>query len=182
MSAYLKALRCFLYARRHNPPERPHKRRRFGHWVPDLAGNPSVGILNPASVLVYNSRRPQRRLWIWIAVIIALTWGVIHELNTSELQARIFSSYSAKLRYDVEPGPAHRIVFPKYGPFDERHGYAQIPDFTARLREDGFAISEQANFSAALERIANWGITPPYRERDNVGLVIRSTDGLPERA
>lgn len=112
-----------------------------------------------------------------MVVLLVTTGAVVHEVNTSTLQARILSSYSSKLVYEVKPGPAQRIVFPKDGPFDVRRGYTRIPKFERRLQSEGFVIHEQSNFSKELARIAAWGITPPYREPADVGLTIKSADG-----
>jgi hypothetical protein len=104
---------------------------------------------------------------------------VVHEVNTSDLQARILTSYSSRLVYQVRPGPSERIVFPKDGPFDVRRGYTQLPDFEKRLLSRGFVIKEQANFSHDLARIAELGITPPFREPTDIGLLINGADGNP---
>jgi membrane peptidoglycan carboxypeptidase len=79
--------------------------------------------------------------------------------------------------YKVEPGPSPSIVFPKRGPFDVSTGYALIPDFEKRLRAKGFQTTEQARFSPELERVAKWGILPPYAEPTSTKLTIQGTDG-----
>lgn len=114
---------------------------------------------------------------MWILILLAVTGAVAHEMHTSTLQARILTGYASKLVYEVKPGLAKVIVFPKNGPFDVRRGYTRLPEFERRLQGEGFVVKEQSNFSRDLARIAAWGITPPYREPDDVGLTIRSVDG-----
>ena len=152
-------------------------RRWFAHWVPDWAGGhlPS-GPLEGLRIQVYFPKG-SFRFWLWILALLLITGAAVHELNTSSLQSRILTSYSASLDYSVEPGPSGSIVYPKSGPFDVRRGYNRMPEFTERLRSAGFIVKEQAVFSRELARIASWGISPPYREPDDVGLSIRSADG-----
>ena len=122
------------------------------------------------------TRPPRWVLYIVLAGI--LIGGVIYETRTSALQSWLLSRYARSMTYTVEAGPSSTIVFPKSGPFDERHGYTQIPEFARRLQAKGFRIREQARFSPELARIAGWGIAPPYREPAVAGLTIHSADHL----
>ncbi|MBP1625084.1 MAG: hypothetical protein H6Q07_3106, partial [Acidobacteria bacterium] len=79
---------------------------------------------------------------------------LIYEMRTSAFSSQILSSYARKMSYRVGPGPSSNIVFPKHGPFDISAGYALIPDFEKRLNAAGYQITEQARFSAELERAA----------------------------
>jgi membrane peptidoglycan carboxypeptidase len=132
--------------------------------------------------IVQRPRRASTRPPRWLLYVVLggiLIGGVIYETRTSALQSWLLSRYAKSMTYTVEAGPSSTIVFPKSGPFDERHGYTQIPEFARRLEAKGFRIREQARFSPELARIAGWGIAPPYREPAVAGLTIRSADHLP---
>jgi len=54
-------------------------------------------------------------------------WGLASEARTSHLQSRIFSHFARETSFSVEPGPSKTLVFPKWGPYDERLGYTGLP-------------------------------------------------------
>ncbi len=116
------------------------------------------------------------RLWlkrIFVALLLAGALG--YELYTSTLEAWLLSHYAARLSYEVLPGPSPRIVFPHSGPTDERRGYSRIPLFQSRLQAQGYQVVEQAQVSPELAQLMNWGVSPPYREPVETGLVIRGS-------
>src|SRR5262249_21702081 len=82
-----------------------------------------------------------------------------------------------RLTYQVRPGASPRIVFPESGPFNEARGYTKIPEFSRQLVDRRYHIAAQSIFSADLERLSRWGITPPYREPQTAGLVISDGAG-----
>lgn len=177
MFTHLGARVRSVFTRRQRFNEKLRKWRWFGPWAPNLAGgHQSAGSLAGVRVNVYFPRG-SFRFWLWLVILLAVTGAGVHELNTSSLQARVLAFYSGKLVYEVKPGPSQRIIFPKDGPFDVRRGYTRLPEFENRLLTEGFSVEEQATFSRDLARLAAWGITPPYREPDEVGLVIKSADG-----
>lgn len=103
--------------------------------------------------------------------------GAAYEVRTSALQSWLFSRWAARLTYHVGPGPSPRIAFPEGGPFDQRLGYTRIPEFVRRLVHHGYRVTAQARFSGAADRLARWGILPPYREPALPGLLIRDATG-----
>jgi membrane peptidoglycan carboxypeptidase len=103
--------------------------------------------------------------------------GAAYEVRTSALQSWLFSRWAARLTYHVGPGPSPRITFPEAGPFDQRLGYTRIPAFTRRLEQRGYRVAAQVRFSDAADRLAHWGILPPYQEPVLPGLVIRDAAG-----
>lgn len=126
----------------------------------------------------FHVRRETILAWSRRLVLAAFVIGLIFfEIRTSTLEAWLLARLSRKLSYEIGPGPSPRVVFPQAGPYDERHGYAQIPQFESRLLEHHFRIVEQARISPALSRLMRWGIAPPYREPARTGLTIRSADG-----
>jgi membrane peptidoglycan carboxypeptidase len=123
--------------------------------------------------------RPITR-WLWgAAVAAAVLVAVAYEIMTSGLEARLLSRYTAKLSYELGPGPSDSIVFPHAGPFDDRRGYSRIQEFESRLEGYGFQIDRQTRLSPELLRLISWGLNPPYRESPVASLVVRGKGGVP---
>lgn len=109
---------------------------------------------------------------------IALPGGVFLELQTSFLQSRYFSRWAEELSYTVQAAPGE-IVFPEAGPYNFRQGFSRLPDFSSRLREQGYRIARQARFSPRLVEYARWGGHPPFQEKIQSGLTILDRNGDP---
>src|ERR1041384_3822556 len=73
----------------------------------------------------------------------------------------------------MRAGPSATIAFPSGGPFNEARGYAELPGFSRRLKNSGFRITSQARLSPQLERLAHWGINPPFHDKPASGLIVR---------
>ena len=133
------------------------------------------------------TRQPRgfRVRWRWVVallVLAAIAYGVklvLDELRTSEYQAQELARVAREAVFEVEPGPSPSIRFPTTGPYDERLGYASLPEFVARLAASGFAIESQARHSPRLQALEDWGLSPVYREKDRAGLRIVGRDGTP---
>jgi membrane peptidoglycan carboxypeptidase len=153
------------------------------------ATSPRPDDLSPAAALP--ARRPWRRagegawlrlrrvpLWAaWLALGLLLAALGAREARTSAVQARLLAALNQRLGYALVPGPSARFVAPRHGPYDDRLGYVRLPEWTARLAREGFAVREQAELSPTLARIAAIGLTPPYDEKTCAGLVVRGRDG-----
>ncbi|MBU6993705.1 transglycosylase domain-containing protein [Ferrovum myxofaciens] len=96
-------------------------------------------------------------------------WIVINELRSSWLQAHYFFRLASRLDYKLEKGPSPSIRFPKSGPYDERLGYGQIPEYTKSLTTRGFVVTEQVRMSPALLESP---LAPIYAEKDQAGLML----------
>jgi membrane peptidoglycan carboxypeptidase len=104
--------------------------------------------------------------------------ALVYEIETSALEARLFSNYATKLWYTVGDGASPAIVFPRGGPFDQRRGYSLLPAFEKRLESHGFQIARQARMSPEMMRLESRGVVPPYREPPVAGLTIRGDQGV----
>jgi membrane peptidoglycan carboxypeptidase len=102
---------------------------------------------------------------------------LLYELETSGLQARVFSDYAAGVTYRVAPGPSRSIVFPHSGPFDRHRGYSDLPAFQMLLERQGFRVAAQVRPSDELRQLLRWEIAPPYDEPPDAGLIVRGPDG-----
>ncbi|MCG5077969.1 transglycosylase domain-containing protein [Paraburkholderia tagetis] len=128
-----------------------------------------------------------RSVWRWVkwgllvailAAIAILAHIVQTEIDTSRLQARYLSELTRDIGFAVEPGASHNIRFPTTnGPYDIRLGYAQLPAFTDRFEQRGFAVAAQARDSARMIALADEGLFLPYEEKDQAGIVLRDATG-----
>jgi membrane peptidoglycan carboxypeptidase len=123
------------------------------------------------------TKKKSRRFWpvlLFFMVIIvgACLAGGYYEIQTSSMQAKMFSSYAAKLNYRVANGPSDKIIFPTKGPYDIRLGYVQIPILLDKLQQKGMVISRQARFNQSLRNYAEKGFYIPYNEKSQAGLQI----------
>jgi membrane peptidoglycan carboxypeptidase len=122
------------------------------------------------------------RVLLWAAVLAVLTllgWGIVAEVRTSYLQSRIFSNLTRDMSFVVRPGPNPGVRFPRWGPYDERLGYAQLPVFIASLSADHFTVERQAEWSSALTRFVDQGNYTIYGEKPRAGLKLVDRDGNP---
>jgi hypothetical protein len=130
--------------------------------------------------LVTRRRLKWLALLILAALLAALASVVAREIRTSRLQARYFSAFDKELSFRLAPGASDSIRFPAHqGPYDLRLGYAQLPAFTSRLRQRGFAVTAQARQSARMKEIADRGLYIPYDEKDQAGLQVFDPSGAP---
>ncbi len=125
-----------------------------------------------------DNRSPRRPRWPWVAFACCIL-VVYNEVRTSALQAWVFSRWAGDATFSVQPGSGEDVVYPRSGPLNERLGYTRLPDYRERLEQRGFGTVEQARFSPALSRLARWGVSPPFREPAEAGLVIRDAAGEP---
>lgn len=102
------------------------------------------------------------------------------EIQTSRLQAEVFTALDRQVFFSVAPGPSDSIRFPAHGgPYDLRMGYERLPEFTSRLAARGFVVTVQARDSATMIRLADHGFFPPYEEKDQAGLQLFDASGVP---
>ncbi|NVM76401.1 membrane peptidoglycan carboxypeptidase [Duganella sp. SG902] len=110
-------------------------------------------------------------LVLLIGVSFAAYWGY-RETLTSSMQARVFSDLASKMTYKVEPGPSKSIRFPHDSPYDERLGYASLPDYLGKLRARDYQVAAQARISPKMAELADMGVFATYREKTKTGLTI----------
>ncbi|SFL99314.1 transglycosylase domain-containing protein [Rugamonas rubra] len=110
-------------------------------------------------------------LVLLVLLSFAVWWGV-QETRSSTMQARFFAGLVEKLSYRVEAGPSNAIRFPKDSPYDERLGYANLPDYLAKLKARDYAVTAQSRFSPKMLELADMGVFATYREKTKTGLAI----------
>jgi membrane peptidoglycan carboxypeptidase len=119
--------------------------------------------------------RPRRpRALALGALAAAVASGLVAaEVNSSTLQAAVFSRWARMMTFEVTAGPSPRIRFPTHGPYDSRLGYTRIPAFVERLTHRGYKVTRQAHASAAMAAFQRAGGFPPYREKTAAALRLQ---------
>jgi membrane peptidoglycan carboxypeptidase len=119
------------------------------------------------------SKRPRNAfiLVVLVGVSFGVYWGV-QETRSSSMQARFFSGLADKMTYRMEKGPSKSIRFPHDSPYDERLGYAGLPDYLGKLSARDYQVSAQARISPKMAELADMGIFATYREKTKTGLTI----------
>ena len=93
------------------------------------------------------SKRSRNAFILLMLVLLSLAvWWAYRESRTSTLQAKYFTGIVRQLNYKVEAGPSDSIRYPHDSPYDERLGYANIPDYLARLKQRDYAVLQQSRF------------------------------------
>ncbi|MDD5580848.1 MAG: transglycosylase domain-containing protein [Methylobacter sp.] len=94
------------------------------------------------------------------------------EVKTSKYQAHYLSAISKQLSFKLNSGPSSSIRYPEYGPYDQRLGYALLPDMITRLEKAGFNITAQASSSPMMTQLSDYGLFTIYHEKTQAGLRI----------
>jgi Transglycosylase. len=104
-------------------------------------------------------------------------WGFRIEMESSPVQSRLFSKLARDMTYHTDTGASGGIRFPHAGPYDERLGYARLPDFIQALRGDGFLIERQARMSPQMQQFMDLGGFALYAEKPQSGLMVTDRRG-----
>jgi membrane peptidoglycan carboxypeptidase len=125
-------------------------------------------------------KKPQRHPWLWVfLILLLLTIAIVaaYELIASPFQAMVLAGYGKRLTFQVETGENTHLRTPKAGPYDIRLGYAGLPEFVRRLKEQGFEVTQQARVSPDMARIDDFGLFMPYKEKSVAGLTLHDCRG-----
>src|SRR6516164_3812946 len=99
------------------------------------------------------------------------------ELRSSWLQSRILTAISHRTTFAVLPGRSESIRYTRSGPYDKRLGYSRIPEFVQRTESRVYEIEAQARPSRVYVALADLGVYPIYREKDDAGLEVLDRHG-----
>ncbi|GGP70131.1 glycosyl transferase [Shewanella algicola] len=110
---------------------------------------------------------------LWVILILATAYLLEFEVRTSYYQSHFLHQYASKLTYKKRDYRSNAVIYPEYGPFDDRHGYSQLPKKIERLIERNYQITQQVVFSPMLMDYTEKGFFPPYHEKSQSGLLIR---------
>jgi membrane peptidoglycan carboxypeptidase len=128
-------------------------------------------------------RRRRRILAGFLAIVLLLVigggWLAVREMRTSTFQARFLAPRAAEVSFWVEDGESEALLPPARGPYDVRLGYTDLAERVALANARGFRIVEQARSSERLHAlVADHGLFPVYRAKDQGGLTIVDRDGV----
>jgi membrane peptidoglycan carboxypeptidase len=122
------------------------------------------------------AKRKSRVKPVMALVLLALVAGgsvwAVQESRSSTLQAKFFAQLVKKVNYRMDKGPSDAIRFPHDSPYDERLGYANLPDYLGKLKTRDYVIDAQARISPKMMELADMGLYATYREKTKVGLDI----------
>lgn len=123
---------------------------------------------------IYKKRHIPRMIFgiIFLLLIISISGVIAWEIQTSRLEAWIFTRIAQKFTYRIWPGESQNIRFPSYGPYDIRMGYDRIPEWERKMKERGFDVTLQARWSSNLLKSTDLGIFTLYPEKNQAGLHI----------
>lgn len=114
-----------------------------------------------------------RVFWLLVVLGLCTAWFIDFEVRQAYWQTRLIVPYAESLTYEVVDGKASLALYPQQGPFDQRLGYARLPQFLSTLQKQGMVIDRQAEFSDPLGRYVLKGFNPPYIEKHQGGLRIQ---------
>ncbi|MCW2246097.1 membrane peptidoglycan carboxypeptidase [Azospirillum fermentarium] len=125
-----------------------------------------------------------------VVVVVSLLFGLgllayagEAEMRTSRLQARLLSLLTAHMDFSLRDGPNPDFRTPGHGPYDERLGYAFLPEMLTALTRSGpagerlYTVERQAVLSPVLDAYVALGGFPPYEEKTTGGLLVRGRTG-----
>ena len=127
---------------------------------------------------------PRRQYSHWhflllLVTLIAIEFVVVEARTSYYVQSPLLSRLVARMGFAVAPGPSPRIRFPSSGPYDQRLGYTQLPQWIAGLQGRGYVIEEQAVLSPQLDEAVARGVFPIYHEKQQAGLDVLDRQGAP---
>ncbi len=130
--------------------------------------------------VTFDSRQTRRwfRRAIWLLVLTAFAGLTFVEARTMWLQSQMFVAIARRLNYAVA---AEGFVLESTGngPYDQRLGYARVPEISQKLVHAGYRVESRARVSEWMKRITNHGLPPIYAEKTQAGLKILDRRGRP---
>ena len=173
---------AFAYGRRKRAPNVPSVPP--AHHVAPSAVFTEMSLLPPGAPAKPLKPFKNKRRWtlwrgikwlFWLSFLTALVLGGMwcwHEMRHAEQQAEFFHRLASKSRFHLGVGPSPAIRFPHESPYDERLGYANMPQFLQRLQNKDYRISQQARITPEMIGLVDRGLFAPYAEKTQVGLAI----------
>jgi membrane peptidoglycan carboxypeptidase len=130
-------------------------------------------------------KRKIRRVQIGLLIFVLILVGAViaaYEMIASPLQAMLLAGYGKHLTFQLKQGENSDLHTPKYGPYDIRAGYVELPELVRRLKAKGFEVTAQARISPDMASIVDLGLYLPYKEKSVVGLSLLDCSNKPLHA
>jgi membrane peptidoglycan carboxypeptidase len=122
-------------------------------------------------------RGKQVLLMVLLGIVAGASAWAVYETRTSSMQAMFFSRLASKISYRMEKGPSDAIRFPHDSPYDERLGYANLPNYLGKLASRNYVVDSQARISPKMMELSDMGLFAIYPEKTKVGLDIFDCHG-----
>ncbi|MDD5390603.1 MAG: transglycosylase domain-containing protein [Gallionellaceae bacterium] len=127
-------------------------------------------------------KRKIRRFQIAMLIVFLIIVGAViaaYEMIASPFQAMLLAGYGKRLTFQTDAGENPALRVPKHGPYNIRNGYAELPKFVRRLKEQGFEVTAQARISPDMAHILDYGLYLPYKEKSVTGLTLLDCSNKP---
>ena len=145
---------------------------RVGDWsFPDSWALPEVNAV-PGSRWVHLRRVAGALLAATFVISVSIL-----ELRSSWLEAHVFSAIAQRATFSVRPAPSRALARPGRGPYDQRLGFSELPEFIGRLETRGYRVDAQAWNSPLARALTHLSLFPIYHEKDQAGLTILDRTG-----
>jgi hypothetical protein len=103
-----------------------------------------------------------------LAAVLVLGLSAL-ELRSSWLESHVLSAIARRATFVVKPGASQAQTRPGRGPYHQRLGFSELPEFVRRLEARGYRIDAQAWNSPVSLALRHLGIFPIYHEKDQTG-------------
>jgi membrane peptidoglycan carboxypeptidase len=127
--------------------------------------------------LAFRLLRVSSELVVAGALVGAISWGAVLEARWAFLQSTLLCRWVRTMTFAPAPGSSPIALFSANGPYDQRLGYAQLPNFTGALMGRGYALERQAIPSPTLTWFVAHGFYAPYQHKDQAGLTLYDRTG-----
>ena len=124
----------------------------------------------------------RRRFLIGVVILLLLIVGAVfaaYELIASPFQAMLLAGYGKRLTFLTEAGENPALRVPKFGPYNIRNGYTDLPRFVRRLKAKGYEVTAQARISPDMAHILDYGLYLPYKEKSVTGISLLDCSNKP---
>ncbi len=127
-------------------------------------------------------KRKIRRFQIAMLIVFLIIIGAViaaYEMIASPFQAMLLAGYGKRLSFQIEAGDNPALRVPKFGPYNIRNGYTELPEFVRKLKAQGFEVTEQARISPDMAHVLDYGLYLPYKEKSVTGLTLLDCSNKP---
>lgn len=114
-----------------------------------------------------------------LAAVLALGFLALLDIRSSWLEAQLLPEVARHATFSVGRGPSAALEHPAMGPYDQRLGLSDLPQFIRRLEAHGYRIDAQARDTGTSIALTRLGLFPIYREKNQAGLHIEDRYGRP---
>ncbi len=114
-----------------------------------------------------------------VAAVVLTAFFVSLDLKSSWLEAHLLSNVAEHATFTVRSGASDAVEHSADGPYDQRLGLSELPDFVKRLESHGYFINRQARDTSTSIRLTRLGVFPIYEEKNQAGLRIEDRNGRP---